>query len=89
MKFLRNLIASILGTLIAMGIAFFLFLIVVAALSETEVVKVSANSVLTLNIDVQVKDYAPKSEDPIEEILGLNDERMGLNEVLKSIRCGI
>ena len=85
MKFLRNLIASILGTLIAMGIAFFLFLIVVAALSETEVVKVSANSVLTLNIDVQVKDYAPKSEDPIEEILGLNDERMGLNEVLNAI----
>ena len=85
MKFLRNLIASILGTLIAMGIAFFLFLIVVAALSETEVVKVSANSVLSLNLDVQVKDYAPKSEDPLEEILGLNAERMGLNEVLNAI----
>lgn len=85
MKFLRNLIASILGTLIAFGIAFFLFLIVVAALSETEVIKVSANSVLELNLEDQVKDYAPKSDDPLDELLGIYDNRMGLNEILNAI----
>lgn len=85
MKFLRNLFASIFGTLIAFGIAFFLFLVVVAAFSETETVNVAENSVLELNLDVQVKDYAPKSEDPIDELLGVNDMKLGLNEILNAI----
>lgn len=85
MKFLRNLLASIFGSLIAMGIAFFLFLIVVAALSETEVVNITENSVLELNLDTQVKDYAPRSDDPLDELLGINDSKLGLNEILNAI----
>jgi len=89
MKFLRNLFASIFGTLIALGIAFVLFFIVVAALSESEVVTVKTNSVLNLSFDVPIKDYAPKSSDPLDELFGFNDDKMGLNEVLNAIENAI
>lgn len=85
MKFLRNLIASIFGTLIALGVVFILFLIVVAAISETEKITVKMNSVLQINLETLVKDYAPKSSDPIDELLGFNDNKIGLNEILNAI----
>lgn len=85
MKFLRNLLASIFGTLIALGVVFILFLIVVAAISETEKITVKMNSVLQINLETLVKDYAPKSSDPIDELLGFNDNKIGLNEILNAI----
>ena len=32
-----------------------------------------------------VKDYAPKSDDPFDEIFGFNDEKIGLNEIMNAI----
>ena len=71
MKFLRNLFASIFGTLIALGIIFMLFFFIAALVSDTEVVKVKANSVLEINTTAIVKDFAPRGDDPFEALLGI------------------
>ncbi|SNR67264.1 protease-4 [Lutibacter agarilyticus] len=85
MKFLRNLLASIIGSFIALGLIFVLFLLVVVALSEDKEITVKENSVLVIKLDKTVKDYAPKSEDPFDEIFGANNKRMGLNDILNAI----
>lgn len=85
MKFLRNLLASILGTLIALGIIFLLFVVIAMALGETEKVVVKNNSVLEIKLDAVVKDYAPKGNDFLDEFLAFRDEKIGLNEIINAI----
>jgi len=85
MKFLRNLFASIFGTLIALGIIFLLFVIIAAALSKTNKVTVRNNTVLEIKLETLVKDYAPKSTDPFVELLGLDEDKIGLNQILNAI----
>lgn len=85
MKFLRNLLASIIGSFIALGLIFVLFLLVIVAISDDEKITVKEKSVLVIKLDKTVKDYAPKSEDPFDEIFGANNKKMGLNEILNAI----
>ena len=85
MKFLRNLFASIFGTLIALGLLFVLFIVVASALGDTKKVTVKNNSVLELKLETLVKDYAPKSDNPLDEILGVNDKKIGLNVIINAI----
>ena len=85
MKFLGNLLASILGTLIALGIIFLLFIVIGMALGETDKVVVKSNSVLEFKLDAVVKDYAPKGNDFLDEFLEFRDEKMGLNEIINAI----
>ncbi len=85
MKFLRNLLAAIIGTFIALGIIFMFMMILVSAVSKTEKISVQTNSVLKINLEAQVKDYAPKSSDPFDEIFGFNDNKIGLNEIINAI----
>lgn len=89
MRFLRELLAATLGVLIACGIMFILFWIIVSvsasALGEPKKTKLKANSVLELNLERQIQDYAPKSTDPFIELLGVDDERVGLQELLNAI----
>jgi len=85
MKFLRNLIASIFGTLIALGIVLMLFILIASIVSESEQIAVKNNSVLELKLSDIIKDYAPKSENPLDELFGFNDERIGLNEIINAL----
>jgi len=85
MNFLRNLFASIFGTLIALGIILVLFIVVAAAVGDTKQITVENNSVLEIKLETLVKDYAPKSDNPFDEILGLNDEKIGLNSIINAI----
>ncbi|MFD1294758.1 signal peptide peptidase SppA [Lutibacter holmesii] len=85
MKFLRNLVASILGSFIALGLIFILFLLFAVSLSESEETVVKKNTVLVIELDKIVKDFAPKSDDPFDEIFGANNKKMGLNEILNAI----
>ena len=85
MNFLRNLIASIFGTLIALGVIFMLFLLIAVAFGDAEKVTLKNNSVLEIKLETLVKDYAPKSSDPFDEFLGFNDEKIGLNEIINAI----
>ena len=85
MKFLRNLLASIFGTFIALGIIFMLFILIASVASETEKVTVKKNSVLEIKLNGVIKDYAPKSDNPFDELFGFNEDKMGLNEILNAI----
>ncbi len=85
MNFLRNLIASVFGTLIALSVIFMLFLFIAVAIGDAEKVTLNSNSVLEIKLETLVKDYAPKSDDPFDEIFGFNDEKIGLNEIINAI----
>ena len=85
MNFLRNLFASIFGTLIALGIILVLFLLIAAAVGDTKKVSVASNSILEIQLQELVKDYAPKSENPLDEIFGFNDAKIGLNTIINAI----
>ena len=85
MNFLKNLFASIFGTLIAFGIILVLIVLVAAAFGETDKISVKENSVLEIKLDKEVKDFAPKSDNPFDELLGFNDDKIALNEILNAI----
>ncbi len=84
MKFLRNLLAAIIGFFIAIGLLFMLFIAIAASFSQNEKVKVGSYSVLEINLQDRVKDYAPKSDDPFEELFA-DKHIMGLNKILNAI----
>jgi protease-4 len=85
MTFLRELLAVILGIFISVVIMFMVMLLMVSVFNTDEEITVKKNSVLTLKLDKKIKDYAPKSQDPFENILGLGDEKMGLNKMITAI----
>lgn len=88
MQFLKNLLTSVLGTLIAFGLFFVLFLIIIAGASASlgaeEAVMVKENSVIKLNINKPILDRSP-TEFAFEAALGLEPENLGLDKILASI----
>ena len=85
MKFLRNLLASILGSLVAFMIIvgmFFIFMALVGSVDDGVVVK--RNSVLELSFIAPISDYTGKDEnDPFASFW---TEGLGLDEILHAIR---
>lgn len=81
--------AAILGVFISFMIMFFVFVAIVSVIGssfgEDEKVVIKKNTVLVLKLEDVIKDYAPKSNDPIEQLLGLEEEKMGLNTILNAI----
>jgi protease-4 len=89
MNFFKNFLASVLGTLSAIGLFFALILMLVSAaasiiVSPSGSKAVQANSILDLNLNVPITDRNP-SFDELEIILDLNDEVLGLPEILSAI----
>ena len=89
MTFLRELLAVILGVFISFFIMFFVFVAVGSFISSSfmqeDVVTVKDNSVLVLKLEDQIRDFAPKSDDPFEQLLGIDDQVMGLNTIINAI----
>ncbi|WP_370407803.1 signal peptide peptidase SppA [Tenacibaculum dicentrarchi] len=89
MKFLRNLLASITGFFIAIFLLFFFFIAIAAVLGSgmgsDEKIVVKSNSVLQLDLAMPIKDYAPKDDNPLAEILELADEKLALNKIINAI----
>lgn len=85
MRFLGNVIASIFGTLIALFLIVILFTLAFATFGEKETITVKNNSVLEINLENVIKDYAPKNDNPFEELLNIGNEKLGLNEILNAI----
>lgn len=85
MNFLRNLLASILGFFIALILIFLFFVVVASAVGSSKEVFIEPNSVLELDLSSEVKDYAPKEDNPIADALELTDERLGLNAIIAAI----
>lgn len=85
MNFLRNLIAAIFGTIIALFLIFFIFIGIASMVGSEEKIEVKAQSVLTLNLDGIVEDYVPKSDSPFDELLGTNDDKYELSQLINAI----
>lgn len=84
MNFLRNLLASILGSLVAFGILMGMFFIFIALVSNVDDgVVVKRNSVLEFGFMAPVKDYTGK--DDTDPFLGLWNNEIGLDEILHAI----
>ena len=58
---------------------------VATALGSDSMVKVNKDSVLRIELNTQLKDYAPIEIDPFSQILGLPPRSLGINEVLAAI----
>lgn len=84
MKFLRNLLAAILGCLVAFGILFIMFFLFASILGNSEdTVTVEKNSILELQLQLPVSDYVgTSSEDPFASLFA---ESQGLDEILNAI----
>lgn len=84
MKFLRNLLAAILGCLIAFGVVFLMFFVFAALVgSGDDGVVVKENSILELSLNLPINDYEGKNAaDPFAELF---EEGQGLDEILHAI----
>ncbi|MEO2053185.1 MAG: signal peptide peptidase SppA [Allomuricauda sp.] len=85
MNFLRNFLASILGSLVAFGIIMVMFFFFLALMgSGDDGVVVKKNSVLEIGFMAPIKDYVGKDEaDPFAGFWG---PEMGLDEILHAIK---
>ena len=83
MAFLRNLLAAILGTLVAFGILLFMFLLFVSLAGSAEQVHIGRHSVLDLKFPYPISEYS--GYDPEDPFSVLFDPSMGLNEITKAI----
>ncbi|NNK74442.1 MAG: signal peptide peptidase SppA [Maribacter sp.] len=85
MNFLRNLLAAIIGCLIAFGIMFIMFLLFVSLVSGAEDgVVIQDNSILKLQMPQPIKDYVGNNEaDPFASLFG---QAQGLDEILHAIQ---
>ncbi len=84
MNFLRNFLASILGSLFAFGILFVMFLIFIALVSSGEdTVAVKSNSILELQLQRPISDYVGTNE--LDPFSGIFEQSQGLDEILHAI----
>ncbi len=82
MKFLRNLLATILGVFIAFFIMF-LFFVMIASFSKDKVV-VKSNSVLELNFEQKIMDDYNVT-DPLSEMFGDKGKVLSLHKIIAAI----
>jgi len=85
MKFLRNLLAAIIGTFIALFIIFLFFVGMASMMNKNKKVEVKENTVLSLKLVPEIVDYAPKSDNPLDEMFGENDKRIALTKIINAI----
>ena len=85
MKFLRNLLAAIIGCLIAFGILFVMFFVFATLLGNAgDGVVVNENTVLKISINEPIYDYY--GADKNDPFAGLFEEGLGLDDILHAIK---
>lgn len=85
MRFLGNVLATIVGLFVFFMLFFFGILFIAAIFgSDTEVVEVKNNSVIELNLEHIKNDYAGKYTDPWMTILA-DGEKVGLSDIINAI----
>ena len=85
MNFLKNIISSAIGFMMAVGLLFILTIILIVSFSDDTGVKVSKTSILKIELNAEIKDYAPLDVDPFSNLLGLPPKFVGLNKIITSI----
>ncbi|WP_419213827.1 signal peptide peptidase SppA [Maribacter sp. X9] len=84
MNFLRNLLASILGSLFAFGIVFVMFFIFISLVGGSEdTVSVKDNSILELQLKRPISDYVGTNE--LDPFSGIFEQSQGLDEIIQAI----
>ena len=87
MNFFRKVLASCLGTTLAIilitFLGFFLLGVVASSFGESDKVSVNGNSVLEINLTDAVKDYTPKSDSPLDELFEVDQYQ--LSEIINAI----
>ncbi len=84
MDFLKNTLAATIGALVAFGIAFFMFFILLAALGSAEPdTKIEKESVLQLKLNQLVEEYL--GTDPNDPFAALVQDRVGFDQILKAV----
>ncbi len=85
MKFLRNLLAAIIGCLIAFGVVLIMFVIFIGiASSSEETVSIKKNSILELQLKLPISDYVGDNDmDPFTG--AFIEQSQGLDEILHAI----
>ena len=90
MNFTRSFFASVLGTLTAFGLLFVILLLIISATASifnasTEVRTLSDNSILNLDLNLPIVERPPVF-DEIQSLLGLEEEVLGLPNILSAIK---
>ena len=84
MNFLRNLLAAIVGCLIAFGIVFIMFFILVSLLgSAEESISIKTNSILELQLEKPINDYVGNNSD--DPFAAFGKQSLGLDQILNAI----
>jgi len=89
MNFLRNLLAAILGCLVAFGILFIMFFVFASLVGSSfgsgeETVVVKKGSILELQLQKPIMDYVGSNE--VDPFSGLFKENQGLDEIIHAIK---
>ena len=90
MNFTRSFFASVLGTLTAFGLLFVILLLIISATASifnasTGVRTLSDNSILNLDLNLPIVERPPVF-DEIQSLLGLQEEVLGLPNILSAIK---
>lgn len=85
MKFLKQVLAVVVGFFVAVGLCMFFFIVFASAVSMggKSGIKVENNSILVINLDEEIQDFSQKTI--IEDFEIENEELNGLNSVLEAI----
>ena len=83
MKFLKNLLASCLGTTIAFLLFFFFLVVIISSFNEEEEFVVKSNSILEITLTDAVKDYVPQSDNPLDVMFAKNTFQ--LSQIINAI----
>lgn len=85
MKFLRNLLATIVGLIIFSIFSLFLFLAVVGSISAEKEVTVESNSILKLNLNKPFAEF--EIDDPLSDVpfFGAEDDVIGIIQLKQAI----
>jgi protease-4 len=85
MRFLGNVLATIIGLFVFLLLFFFGIVLIAAVFGgDSEVVEVKSNSVIELNLENIKNDYAGKYKDPWMTIFS-EGEKVGLSDVINAI----
>jgi len=84
MRFLGNVMATIVGIFVFFMVFFFGVLLIGALFGESDSVEVKSNSVIELNLENISNDYAGKYKDPFMEIFS-DKKSIGLTDIIDAI----
>ncbi len=85
MKFLRNLLATIVGFFIALFLLFLFFMIIGVLMGSGDEITTEPNSILELDLSTNIKDFAPEDDNPFSKALGLPKKEIGLDVIINAI----